>query len=451
MDIDILNQLVKAGLAGVTDARDSERETREAISGAGVPRFVKELFPGVDDAFVNSNKFTDNPLKSAVRRYVSAQLRGELSWEWDGAGDPPSEGTPSQLLAKARDLLQAASLDALATGKIAFFPSIVDGRLQLAVLSGFLWPIFRAGDATTVDALVQVTSTMQGGKTRYEVRRYSDGLLEVWTDLEDWLKFTDKAPSNSFVQAHATGRLPVAFRVVYRDVNRHPEGLVQAAMPAFMAFLKAAVLTNFISELGGFEERVFKSDALFELAEKNANHPLLKVNQAVGPRAAKFLKSSDEYQRLKPVELGGYDARERSAREALKESLGIPDTSGANLTGVSLQEKREAYVENVDTLANTLADALTEAADLAAALDPNVVRPGWRVTLTPHFTQDVEAERKFALDAFSKGALPQSAALSAFQSLGASYVTDAMIERAEAIEDMDAPLPRGSPEVTSEA
>jgi|GEM_PF-6772907 len=433
MDLAMTVQLVKNQLAAITAVRDAENATRDAVSGDGLNSIVKRLFPGVQDDFLAANADFPNHLQKGVSRYVMALTRGELNWEWTEDGDAPTDGTPAALLgAAARDILQSITVDALCTGKIALFPYLDEaGELQLSVPSGFLWPVFKAGNSNVIEAVLQVTPyTSSDGKPRFEVRRFTPGLLEVFSNLEKWEEYATSSAREEFPQRHASGRLPLAFSIANRDAKRLPEGLAQAAMPAFMAYVKARVMLNFIAELGGFEERVVKSNKLFEIARKNPQDPMLAAMRQVGPRKIRLVSSEDTYERLAPVGLKEYQAQERQAVADLRDAMNIPDTDGADLAGVALQEKREAYTETVGSLAALIADALTDALALAAALKPGMVRPGWRVTLTPRFTQDVQAERTFIVDAFSKGALPSSAALSGLQSLGATYVTDDMVARA---------------------
>lgn len=447
MDLDMIQAATENALKVIAATRDVEQETRDAISNLGIEKLAKQLFPGVDDEFIKSNRHFPNVLQRGANRYVSAVTRATLNWEWTGTGNPPEARSPAALLAgPGRDLLQAATVDALATGKFAFFPYRDDaGRVQVSVLSGFLWPIFTTGNSTVVEALLQITQSLQDGKVRFEVRRYSPGLLEVFSNLEDWKKYAT-SPKEEFPQPHASDRLPVVLRITGRDANRQPEGIAATALPAFYDYVKARMLMSFVSELGSFEERVYTSDEVFRLAKDTPDHPVIKLLMNVGPRKAKFLPTGDKYDRLKPVDLAGYQERAREASESVDAAMSVPPQAArAEMSGLALQEIRESYTEMVSAFCNSEADALTEVCALVAALDPATLQPGWQVTLQPRFTQDSGAERTAIREDFKADLLPRSAALSGLQGLGVTYVTDDMVAAAEAAEEAErAILPGGA-------
>ena len=445
MDLDMIQAAVAAALESIAATRAGELVIRDAVSGVGLDALAKELFPGVKDDFLKSNRNFPNVLQRGVNRYVQVVTRAELNWEYSLKGDGNLERAPGVLLnGVGRDLLQAATVDALATGKVAFFPyrdSV--GRVRISVLNGFLWPIFDPGDSTVVEALLQINSGLVKGKLRYEVRRYTPGLLEVFSDLEDWKKYATATPER-FEQRHAPDRLPVAFRITGRDARRQPEGLASTAMPAFMDYVKARMLMSFVNELGGFEERAFYSDELFKLAKENPAHPLVTANTSVGPRKGRFLPSGDKYERLSPVDLKGFVERAQEAADNVDAALSIPpNVAGANLSGIAIQEMREGYTEMAASLCNSLGDALTEACDLAARMSPTPIEAGWAVTLAPRFTQDVAGERTAIRQDFSSGLLKKSAALSGLQGLGVKYVTEELIRDAQVEEEAVEPLGTG--------
>ena len=437
MDSNQLTALMQGQLPVMAAAWQAETAARQAIAGQRIDAIVNELFPGVDSSLLKSNKDIPNILQQGVSRYVRALTRGELNWEWDGEGDPPEKGNPGvDLTLRGRDLVQDATSDALTSGKFAYFPHVrrSDLKRRLTTLSGFLHPIYEPGDVSEVVALVQITSAKVADKTLYEVRRYSPGLLEVYKNLEDWQKFSAAQPE-SIPQTHAAGRLPVAFRIVGRDANREPEGIAQTALPAYRRYVKFAVLLAFIATRGGFEERLIKSDFFVNLGKAEPNHPLIKALKKTGPNEVRLLDSGATYERLDPVVLAEYREQESVARADVRDAMNMPDTGG-DLSGEALAEKREAYTESAESIASSIADALTEAHELGAALRPAELRPGWRVTLEPRFTRDVAAERKQLLEEFKAG-LPRSAWYSGLQSLGAGHITEAHIEAAQAEEEGD--------------
>ena len=347
-------------------------------------------------------------------------------------GQPPTAGSPEGWLKEqSRDLVQSLVIDALVSGKFALFPNIdSDGKVRVTALSGFLWPIFVQGDSNDIAGLLQVTSYYVDAKLVYDVRRYSDGLLEVFRRLDDWQAYAIAVPQN-FPQPHTLDRLPVALRIAGRDANRNPQGLVQTAMPAYLAYLKAAILVNFLAHRGGFEERVVKSDALFQLAKSDPKNALVTDLKKVGVNNVRLLDSGGDYLRLAPVQLADYQKQAHDARADVHYALNIPDLDGTRLSGDALVEKRESYSETVNSLAALIAQALTEAHLMMVALQPTVYKPGWRVALTPHFARDTASERLALREDFKAGILPEEAALSGLQSLGVSYVTEDMVKAAQ--------------------
>lgn len=445
MDTAQLNALIAGQMTDMAAAWTMETAARAAISGKGVDRIVNDLFPGVDSKLLASNRDIPNFLQQGTSRYVRAMTRGELNWEYEGEGAAPDKGHPgTDLTARGRNLVQDATVDALVSGKFAFWPHVrADGKRRLTALSGFLWPVYESGDVNEIAALVQVTSYRLGDKTVYDVRRYSPGLLEVFSALDDWQKFMG-ATAQTFEQRHALDRLPVAFRIVGRDADREPEGIAQTALPAYRRYVKFAVLLAFIATRGGFEERVVKSDYLAKLATDNPRHPLVMELKRVGVNMIRLMDSGATYERLDPVVLGEYREQETAARSDVRDAMNMPDTGG-DLSGEALAEKREAYTESVESIAGSVADALTEAHELGAALPGSDLRPGWRVTLEPRFTRDVAVERKQLLEEYKAG-LPRSVWFSGLQSLGMSQITQAHIDAALATEEADTiPTPPNRP------
>lgn len=434
MDTNQLTALVAAQLPSIALSWQAESDARQTIAAKNITQVINALFPGVDAALLKANRDVPNYLQQGVARYIRAMTRGELNWEWEGEGsEPDPTHSPGAILNRyGRDLVQDATTDTLVTGKFGYFPFLDDlGRVQVTTLSGYLHPIAPAGNSSDVVALLQITSAQLSDKTVYEVRRYSPGLLEIFSGLEDWQKYAAATPMQ-VAQPHAPNRLPVAFRVVGRDANREPEAIAQTALPAYRRFVKFAVLLAFIATRGGFEERLVKSDALLQLAKDNPNHPLIKELKKVGPNMVRLLDAGASYERLDPVTLAEYRAQEAAARADVRDAMNMPDTGG-DLSGDALAEKREAYTESVESIASSVADALSEAYDLAATLQPATFRPGFRVTLQPRFSRDVMNERKMLLEEFKAG-LPKSAWLSGLQSLGVGEITQEHIDAALAEE-----------------
>lgn len=435
MDPTQLTALVAADLTRINAAWQAESDTRQVIAGQGHEQLIAQLFPGINPTLLRSNKDTPNYLQQGTARYVRALTRGALNWEWEGDDqEPDPKLLPGAFLnLRGRDLVQDATTDALVAGKFAYFAFIgPDGRFRVVTLAGFLWPVYAPGDASEVVAVLQINSSMLGDKKLYEVRRYLPGLLEVYGGLEDWQKYAAVLPQ-TFDQPHARNRLPLAFRIVGRDANREPEGLAQTALSPYRRYVKYAVLVGLLATRGGFEERVVKSDLLASLVRDNPRHPMAQDLKDVGPNKLRVMDAGGTYERLSPVALADYREQEAAARADVRDAMNMPDTGG-DLSGEALAEKREAYTESVESFGGSIGDALTEVHELGAALRPAELRAGYRVTLEPRFTRDVEGERRVLLEEFKAG-LPKSAWFSGLQSLGVSQITEAHVEQARAEED----------------
>lgn len=430
MNLAMQTALIQGQMAQIAGLRLAEMEARNVISGDGLDVMIQSLFPKVDSELLGANKDVVNHLAEGAGRYVRAMSRGVLNWEWDGESDPPSITPQVWLGARSSDLLQDVTIDALVSGKFALLPRISEaGQLRANALGGFLWPLYEAGDSSELVALLQVLPLRRDGKILYQVRRYSAGLIEIFDGLEDWQKFAT-ASAQQFPQPHCPDRPPVIFGVAGRTAHREPIGLVQAALPAFRRYVKAAVLLSFIAHRGGFEERVVKSDQVFQLAKDKPSHAMLKELKKVGPNSLRVMDSGGSYERLDPVALAEYREQERDAKADARAALLMPDIDGASLSGEALAEKRDAYTETCESMAALIADALTECHSLLSALRPAEVRAGWRVTLKPRFVRDTQAERVQIREDYKAG-LPKSAWLSGLQSLGVEWVTDQHVEDAQ--------------------
>lgn len=214
--------------------------------------------------------------------------------------------------------------------------------------------------------------------------------------------------------------------------------MAQAALDAYLAYVKARVQVNLLSHRGAFEERVFYSDQLFKLAKEDPKHKMVEAARKTGPNSFKIGASGDKYERQQPVNIAEFRALAAEAKADLRDAMNLPDTDGSDLSGEALVEKREAYSEAVHSLAAYVQSAQTEALALAAALQPATVRSGWRASLTPHFTRDLEAERAALREDYKVG-LPKSAWLSGLQNVGVTEVTEAHVQAAVASEEAVTP------------
>ncbi|AFZ67564.1 hypothetical protein [Deinococcus peraridilitoris] len=443
MDLDQAIMAMKANLTHIRLNREDELNARNAVSGVGIEQLITELFPGTSVDFARANGHFSNELRKTVRKISNNVRNAKL--QWDHADETESERDDSALtllLRGAQQLTEDASIDALTSGKFAFFPYRDEpgGPVRISVLTGFLHPITDPGNITNVLGLLKVESYQQHGHTFYTVWRFTPALLEEWTGLDDWQKYNDRPPNTSYPQKHAPDRLPVAFRVFTRDAKREPEGLAQAAMPAFKEFVKASVALNAAAERGAFGEHKFLSDWMVDALSgpDGAEKELAKQNLNIGPRQGKVLRSTDDYERLNPIDLSPLETRVANARRALKEELSSYDISGRESSGLQLAEGRNAETQLTTSLCDLLADALTEAITLAAGMD-SAIGDGWQATLKPQFAVDIQAERQFLLDAKAQG-LPTGTWLRLLQSTGVA-ISDDEIEKAETQDDQPPPTP----------
>ena len=210
MDLEQAITAMKADLAAIAAARQDELDARNATSGEDLERLILDLFPGVSSDFIAANGHFSNELRKAISKIVTNARNAKLQWQQDS--ETELNDAPLQTLLKgAQQLIEDAATDALCAGKLAFFPYRDEpgGPVRIAVLTGFLHALTDPGNVTQTLGVLQVTTYKTAGRTKFEVRRFTPGLLEVFRDLDDWQKYTDATPE-PYPQPHATGRLPVA-------------------------------------------------------------------------------------------------------------------------------------------------------------------------------------------------------------------------------------------------
>ncbi|WP_019008969.1 hypothetical protein [Deinococcus aquatilis] len=429
--------LSKGDLEYATRAQLLESEARDVLSNRLAAQLTL-LFPQAPAEFLPSNGHFSNELGRGAGEIADAVSAASINWTTDSADDA---GVDSIFTS---ELVRLLAVDALVTAKLALFPRINEaGQLEVEALTGYLYPIFSPTNALKVVAVLQVLPVAAGDETQYQVRRYSAGLLEIFPTVKDWKDYAAGEPT-PYPQAHAQGRLPLAFLVIRRDAHRQPFGLVPECLPAFRRYAKTAVNRNAVQENAGWPERVVKSDMYRDLllgkvqgVIKAMADAALNALKKVGPRQLKIIGTNDTYEVQDGVDLAPHMAAETSDKQALLDLLRSPDLSGGNLSGVALAERQTKARALIRDLCNAIAGLVTDTCKLASGLPGANVPEDLVASLTPRWAMDNTQRISEVGDLFSKAVLPKSVALQELQTAGFNSITDEMIQAAAAAEAAD--------------
>lgn len=424
-------------IAYAAEAQRREIEARDVLSNRLTPQLTL-LFPQAPTEFLPSNGHFSNELARGAGEIADAVAAASINWTTDSEDDAGVEKlfTP--------ELVRLLAVDALVTAKLALFPRITDdGTLEVEALTGYLHPQFSPTNALRVEAVLQVLPVATDQGTRYEVRRYSAGLLEIYPPQEVWTDYGLQEPQ-PYPQAHARDRLPLAFMVARRDAHRQPYGLVAECLPAFRRYAKTAVNRNAVQENAGWPERVVKSDTYRDLLLGRLNGILKGVADAalnalkkVGPRQLKVLGTNDEYIVQDGVDLAPHMAAETADKQALLDLLRSPDLSGGNLSGVALAERQTKARALITGLCDLIAAAVSDACALAAALPQTNVPDDLRASLTPRWATDNAQRITEVKDLYSAALIPKSVGLQELQVAGFNSISDELIQQAFDEEALD--------------
>lgn len=434
MNPDIQLALLKAEMARIKAVRDVELEARDVLSGH-LSGQLALLFPKAPAEFLASNGHFANELARGAGEIADAVSAAQINWT-----GPTQDAGVDGVFTKA--LVRLLAVEALVTGKIALFPRINEvGQFEVEALAGYLHPVLSPTNALSLEAVLQVLPVWQDGKTVFEVRRYSPGMLEVFPPVSDWSNYADGRPEE-YPQTHAAGRLPLAFAIVRRDAHRQPFGLVAECLSAFRRYAKTAVNRNAVQEIAGWPERVVKSDQYLQLYMESvrlgqAEHPAITGLKDIGPRKLKLIATDDTYEVQEGVDPGPHIQAEGIDKQALLDLLRSPDLTGGNATGVALAERQTKSRALVTDLCDAIAALVTDACDLAAGLTGSQVPEGIEASLSPRWAADSMARATAAGELFAKAGIPRSVLYMELQSAGWKSITDAMIEAEQARERGD--------------
>lgn len=431
-----LPALTKGELEAATRTRLRETEARDVLSG-DVTTQLARLFPQAPADFLPANGDFANELARGAGEIADAVSAASINW----TGPTQDAGVETLF---TRELVRLLAVDALVTAKLALFPRInEDGVLEVEALTGYLHPVFSATNALRVVAVLQVLPVMVGDEVRYEVRRYSAGLLEVFPPVEKWEEYAG-GEATEYPQPHARDRLPLAFMVVRRDAHRRPYGLVAECLSAFRRYAKSAVNRNAVQENAAWPERVVKSDRYLDLAlgkmqgiVKQMADAALAALKKVAPRQLKLLGTSDEYVVQPGIDLGPHITTEKEDKQALLDLLRSPDLSGGNLSGVALAERQTKSRNLVRDLCSAIAALVTDACALASGLPGSRVGEGIQASLTPTWATDNAQRITDTIAAYSAALLDKSEAKQELQGAGFSSITDDALERARETESLE--------------
>ncbi len=423
--------------AYAAEAQRREIEARDVLSNR-LSAQLTLLFPAAPAEFLPSNGHFSNELARGAGEIADAVSAASINWTTDSEDDG---GVEAMFIG---ELVRLLTMDALVTAKLALFPRTNDaGGLEFEALTGYLHPVFSPTNALKVDALLQVLPVLVGIDTKYQVRRYSPGLLQIFPPVDVWTDYGLGEPE-PFPQAHALGRLPVAFIVARRDAHRQPYGLVAECLPAFRRYAKTAVNRNAVQENAGWPERVVKSDVYRDLLLGRTPNVLtaaataaLNALKKVGPRQLKLIGTSDTYEVQDGVDLKPHMEAETADKQALLDLLRSPDLSGGNVSGVALAERQTKARALVSGLCGMVANLVTEACQLASALPQSSVPDDLQASLTPRWATDNAQRIMDVKELFGVALIPRSVGLQELQTAGVSSITDQMVQDAADAEALD--------------
>lgn len=405
-----------------TAAMRREQDARDVLSGHLEPQLLT-LFPLAPPEFLKSNGHFSNELARGAGEIMDAVSAASINWT-----GPTDDLGVEKLFTK--ELVRLLAGDALVTAKIALFPRINDeGELEVEALTGYLHAHLSPTNALKVAAVLQVLSVSTDAGLRYEVRRYSPGMLEVFPLVEKWEDF-EKTTPKQYPQLHAKGRLPLAFMITRRDAHRMPYGLIGECLSAFRRYAKTAINRNAVQEIAGWPERVVRSTDLLNLALNQRPgepmQPALVALKRVGPRELKLIGTEDSYEVQDGVDPKPHMEAEETDKQALLDLLRSPDLSGGNATGVALAERQTKSRALITDLCDAIAATVTDACDLAARLPGTNIPEGIEASLTPQWATD-QAARVEQVRGLST-ALPMSVILQELQTAGWESITDEMLD-----------------------
>lgn len=437
MEPEILKALLEAEMVGIKEQRLTEIAARDVLSNK-LAGELATLFPGVSAQFQDANFNFVNELQRGAGEIVDQVASARINW----TGPVKDSGVDEQFTS---ELIRMMTTDALVSGKMAIYPRIdEDGDFVFEVPTGYLHPIFAPGNALKVAEVLQVVP-MDGG-SRFQVTRFSRGMVQVYPPVSDWLKFADGTPED-FAQSHAPDRLPIVFRVVKRDAHRVPVGLASEALSGFRRYAKSAINRNAVQEVAGFPERIVKSDTYLSLllgrvvregVGQGQEDPAITALKQTGPNKLKVLGTEDVYEVAEGVDLAPHTDAERSDKLALLDQLRSPDLSGGNVTEVALAERQGKARALILDLTATIARMGTEACALASEIAGSEIGAGITLSLTPSFPSETAKRPSQVSELFGKSALKLSHVWLELQSVGWNSITDGDIEAQQAAEKGDA-------------
>lgn len=407
-----------------------EAEARTILSSDLTGIIVETLYKGADSERVERNQNVANELARGAGEILDAISAASINWS------TKSEDDDDVTREFDKELVRLMASDGLISGKMALFPRLEDGRLRLEALSGYLHPVFASGNALEIQALIQfLPVTDAQGNSKVQAHLYQEGVIYVYPPA-DTLTDALKGAPETYPQPHAKG-LPVAFKIIRRDANRLPSGLISECVPAFLRFLRTAINRNSVQELAGFPERVVKSDTVLSWLEsghpehKGLEHPGISEIKKLAPLQMKLIGTGDDYLVTTGADPAPHLLAEEADKQALLDMLRSPDLSGGNLSGVALAERQSKSRSLITDVCSFVAELVTAAFQIASGLPGVSVPEDLIASLTPRFETDRATRIAELATLFQIGALPKSVIYTELQNLGFGGVDDAMIEAAQ--------------------
>jgi hypothetical protein len=406
-------QRMRDYLVSVTNEMSVDAELEDALTfDTTLTSLVPNaLSTGAWGQWLDRNRHGLNPFRRGIERLVAPLTTAELQWEGDTNEDGWTDADREKALPairKLESLIGPLALDLALKGKAGVLPWIQEGKPRVSLLSGFLFPVWNPFDVTELARLLTF-QTVKGRNDRdeYLVWELEPGLVTIYEGVTEAINY-QKGSKTEHPQGHARDRLPVAFAVLQRDANRAAEGYGEGALPALKQYRQRLLQLNAAFELVGMPQRVVTGMEGDETGSVSKFQPFSVI----------YL--SDPNAKLDYPFPNHLDALQSACAEAAVQvgrMLHAPEPSqGAGESGESRMVAQEELVHAASTLGNTVADLLSDASELMAAL--GMLKGRLDFSLSPEFSSQRNAAQQNLVAFFEKGLLSKYEALTKLQVLG---------------------------------
>jgi hypothetical protein len=366
-----------------------------------------------DSQAYKRNRQGKNAARRAIQRIVGAVQAGTLQWSGDEKGFSDEQKGHLKAYGRFTGLL---ALRLALYGQAALLPwKPPENEALVSPLTGFLWPIYSDWDATKITRLLAFESVAMRDGTLYNVYEIEPGRIRVFGEVRT---LTDYQRGRLIADTPVTSeRLPVAHVILSRDGNMHPEGLLEAALPAHWDYRRKQLQRNIAYELTALPQRV--ASGVSEGADDFDPLSVIYLDDPASTITYPFPQHLDQLDK-------GIGIAERDVNEMLHS----PNVSeGAGESGEARLVSLEEQVHWAAAVADCVADCFTQCAALEAEYGLLPDKPV-EFTLAPKFTAQVVATRQQIQTDHEKGLISRYTALLLRQALG-DDVPEVELEAAE--------------------